>query len=182
MGYNDNFNPDYSDVHYSVELTTFDPMEFYNLVFPSVLIIARFQSMHRGHKIIFEEAKRLSPNVTVALRVDEGDMLDLDENIKIIQEIYPNFKYIKSPEITDPDEVWEDFVKDYDIVVQGNPDVIKKFQGAIDSGRTQLHFVPRIGHISATKIRKAIKEGNEEFAKKYVANPKVLDFLKDELT
>jgi phosphopantetheine adenylyltransferase len=182
MGYNDNFAPDYSGVDCAVELTEFDPYSFYDQIFKKVLIIARFQSMHRGHKIIFEEAKRLSPNITVALRVDKGDVLSLDENIKLIRDIYPNYNYVKSPNIDDSNRIWEDFVKQYDVVVQGNPDVIKKFQKAVDDELVDLHYVPRIGHISATKIREAIKNGNEEFAKKYVADPKVLEFLKEEIT
>ena len=44
-----------------------------------------------------------------------------------------------------------------------------------------LHYVPRVGHISATKIRNALRSGDEEFAEKYLADKKVLEFLKEEL-
>jgi predicted nucleotidyltransferase len=127
-----------------------------------------------------EVAKRLSPDITIALRADEDDVLDLDSNINLLQEM--GYNVIKSPDIDEDDDVWEEFVSKYDIVVQGNPVVIKKFQKAIDDKRIQLKFVPRVGHISATKIREAVKNGNEEFARKYVADEKVLNFLKEEIS
>jgi nicotinamide mononucleotide adenylyltransferase len=179
-GYNKNFNADYSGIDFEYEFTDFDPQDFYNKVFKKVLVIARFQGFHLGHKLVMEVAKRLSPNITIALRTDEGDLLDLDGNIKLLQDL--GYKVIRSPEIVEDNKIWEDFVSEYDIVVQGNPAVIKKFQRAVDDNRIQLKFVPRIGHVSATKIREAIKNGDEEFARKYVANEKVLDFLKEEIT
>ena len=179
MGYNKNFQADYTDTDYEVELTTFNYKEFYDRIFKKVLVIARFQGMHRGHKIVLEEAKRLSPNVTIALRVDEGDKLDLEKNIKLLRDM--GYNVIQSPDIDEDSSVWEKFVEDYDIVVQGNPVVIEKFQKSVDRKSVELKFIPRIGHISATKIRNAIKEGDIEFAQKYLANEDVLNFLKDEL-
>lgn len=179
MGYNKNFQADYSDVDFTVELTEFDENEFYNKVFKKVLVIARFQSFHIGHKIVLEEAKRLSPDVTIALRADEEDMIDLAKNINLLQNM--GYNVIQSPDIDEDNSVWEDFVKDYDIVVQGNPVVIEKFQGAIDNKEVELRYVPRIGHINATKIRNALKNGDEEFAEKYLASPEVLEFLKEEI-
>jgi len=179
LGYNKNFQADYSDADLEIEFTEFSAKTFYEKIFKKVLVIARFQGMHRGHKIVLEEAKRLSPNITIALRVDEGDKLDLDKNIELLRNM--GYNVIQSPDIDEPNEKWEKFVEDYDIVVQGNPVVIKKFQRSIDNNSIRLHFVPRIGHISATKIRKAIEEGDEAFAKKYLANEEVLKFLKDEL-
>lgn len=178
MGYNDNFSADYSDVDYEIEFTDFDENEFWNLIFDDVLVIARFQGMHRGHKIVMETAKRLSPSITIGLRVDKGDIIDLAGNIKLLQNM--GYHVIETPNIDEPNEVWENFVENYDVVVQGNPVVIEKFQQSIDDGLVKLHHVPRVGHISATKIREAIKSGDNEFASKYV-NKEVLEFLKEEI-
>ncbi len=156
LGYNKNFDPDYSGINFVQTLQSFNEKEFYDLVFPKVLVPARFQTMHSGHKVIFEEAKRLSPNVTVGLRVDTGDIIPLEENIRILskyQSIY-NFKIVKSPNI---DEDWTDFANKFDIYVQGNPAVIEKFNHT-----KCVHFyVPRYGNVSATDIRKSINEGKE---------------------
>jgi predicted nucleotidyltransferase len=156
----------------------FTHQNFYNKYFKKVLVIARFQGMHRGHKIVMEEAKRLSPNVTIGLRVDEGDLLNLDDNIKLLVDM--GYSVIKTPDLDEPNSKWESFVEDYDIVVQGNPDVICKFQKSIDDKSIELKYIPRIGHISATKIREAIKSGDEAFAKNYVSND-VFKFLKEQL-
>lgn len=180
MGYNKNFSADYSDIDFEVEFTTFDIDAFYSKIFKKVLVIARFQGMHRGHKIVLEEAKRLSPNITIGLRVDDGDLLDLDKNIELLKSM--GYNVVKTPDINEDNMVWENFVNQYDIVVQGNPVVIEKFQKSVDCGSVKLHFIPRIGHISATKLRKAIQKGNEDFAKKYLANDDVFKFLKDELS
>jgi nicotinamide mononucleotide adenylyltransferase len=180
-GYNKNFFADYSDVEETYEFTEFTPQDFYERFFPKVLVIARFQGMHKGHKIVIEEAKRLSPNITIGLRVDDGDLLDLHENIEAIKRIYPNFNYVQTPDLKDPRKKWVDFVKEYDIVVQGNPEVIYKFQPAIDRNEIKLHHVPRIGHVSATKIREAVKRGDLDYAKMNVADPKILDFLQKEI-
>ena len=180
-GYNKNFQADYSgiDMEYEFIYDEFDPADLYSKIFPKVLVIARFQGFHRGHKLVMEVAKRLSPNVTIALRVDNGDVLDLSKNMELLSDL--GYKVTNSPDIDDPNMVWEGFVSDYDIVVQGNPMVIEKFQNAVDSKNIRLEFVPRIGHISATKIREAIKNGDDEFALKYVGDPKVVDFLKEEI-
>ena len=136
--------------------------------------------MHRGHKIVLEEAKRLSPNITIGLRVDEGDLLDLDKNIALLEGM--GYRVVQSPNIDEDNMVWEEFVNQYDVVVQGNPVVIEKFQRSVDCNNVKLHYIPRVGHISATKIRNAIKNGDEEFAQKYLANEEVFKFLKDELS
>lgn len=178
MGYNKNFSADYSDTDLEVEFTDFDENEFYHLVFPAVMVIARFQGMHRGHKIVMEVAKRLSPNVTVGLRVDDGDVLDLASNITLLRDM--GYEVIQTPDIDEPRIYWEEFVENYDVVVQGNPVVIDRFQKSIDTGKVKLKHVPRVGHISATKIREAIKNGDDDFAKQYV-NKEVLEFLKEEI-
>jgi len=180
-GYNKNFRADYSGTDYEYEFIydEFDPADFYRKIFPKVLVIARFQGFHRGHKLVMEVAKRLSPNVTIALRVDDGDVLDLSKNMNLLMDL--GYNVTNSPDIDDPNMVWEGFVSDYDIVVQGNPVVIEKFQGAVDNNKVRLKFVPRIGHISATKIREAIANGDEEFALKYVGDPSVVAFLKEEI-
>jgi nicotinamide mononucleotide adenylyltransferase len=177
-GYNVNFKADYSnaDLTYRFNYNSFDPNDFYDMVFRKVLVIARFQGMHRGHKIVLEEAKRLSPNVTIGLRNDEGDLLDLEKNMNLLRSM--GYKVIKTPNIDEPNAKWIEFVDQYDTVVQGNPVVIEKF---VPGAKVGLHYVPRVGHISATKIRQAIKDGDDEFALKYVS-PEVYKFLKDELT
>ncbi len=176
-GYNRNFKADYSgvDLTFEFDYNSFNPWDFYNMAFRKVLVIARFQGMHRGHKIVLEEAKRLSPNITIGLRVDEGDLLDLDKNIKLLEDM--GYHVVHTPDIDEPNEKWIDFVEKYDTVVQGNPDIIKKF---VPGSKITLHYVPRIGYISATRIRQAIKDGDDEFALKYVS-PEVFKFLKDEL-
>ena len=180
LGYNKNFSADYSGVTrtYKFDYDSFDSERFYNQIFPRVLVIARFQGMHRGHKIVLEEAKRLSPNITIGLRNDEGDALNLDGNIDFLKNM--GYHVIKTPDLNESKFTWEKFVQEYDIVVQGNPDVITKFQEAIDHHKVQLHYVPRVGHISATKIRQAIKEGRDEFALRYITT-EVYQFLKEEL-
>jgi nicotinamide mononucleotide adenylyltransferase len=178
-GYNVNFSADYSDKYTTIDFVDRNINYIYNTVFKRVLVIARFQGLHLGHKLVLESAKRLSPNITIALRVDDDDKLDLDKNIKLLQNL--GYHVIKSPNIDEENEVWEKFVSDFDIVVQGNPVVIEKFQKAVDDNKVKLHFIPRVGHISETKIREAIKEGNLDFAKKYVANSEVIDFLKEQL-
>jgi nicotinamide mononucleotide adenylyltransferase len=178
LGYNKNFQADYSDIDFEIEFTDFDENEFYNLVFKKILVIARFQSLHIGHKIVLEEAKRLSPNLTVGLRVDDGDAIDLSNNITLLKNM--GYHVIETPNIDEPNQKWESFVENYDIVVQGNPKVIEKFQSCIEHDTVKLHYVPRIGSISATKIRDAIRRGDEEFAGRYV-NKEVLEFLKEEI-
>jgi len=197
QGYNKNFQADYSDADdiYDFDYETFDVQDFIEKYIPRVLVIARFQGMHRGHQIVLETAKRISPRITIALRVDEGDQLDLQKNIDLLKEM--GYDVIQSPDLDEPERVWEEFVDGYQYVVQGNPDVIRKFQSdfnlekfleqrpvarpiKIPLKNTTLVYVPRVGHISATKIREAIKNGDDEFALKYVSK-EVFDFLKDEL-
>ena len=150
MGYNEKFDPDYSGVHLAQILQDFKPETFYDLVFPKVLVPARFQGFHKGHKVVLEEAKRLSPNITVGLRVDGEDIIDLDKNITLLES--RGYKTIKTPDI---DEDWTEFANQYDIYVQGNPMVIKKF----DNSKCKLYFVPRYGDVSGTNIRKGVSEG-----------------------
>ncbi len=160
LGFNENFNPDYSDVENIVCVSfkdgtsDFCAQQFYDFIFPKVLVPARFQTMHTGHKVIFEEARRISPNVTVALRVDDNDLIPLEQNMELIQEYasYYNINVIKSPDIN---EDWGDFISKFDIFVQGNPVVIEKFTGT----GCKLHFVPRYGNVSATMLRESIKNG-----------------------
>jgi len=185
LGYNKNFSADYSGVDYTIDFNYEDFIKddteiqkIIDLIFPKVLVIARFQGMHRGHKIILETAKRLSPNITIGLRADEGDLLDLDKNILLLEGM--GYNVVKTPDIDEPEKHWEDFVLNYDIIVQGNPVVIKKFQKCIDSKKIRLKFVPRIGHVSATKIRAAIARGDEKYAKQYV-NQEVVNFLKESI-
>ncbi len=149
-GFNKNFNPDYTGVVLSQSLQNFTEDEFYHKVFRRVLVPARFQGFHKGHKVIFEEAKRISPNITVGLRVDEGDIIDLDKNIALLES--RGYKVIKTPAI---DEDWTAFGDDYDVYVQGNPVVIEKFKDSF----CELFHVPRYGDVSGTDIRKTVAEG-----------------------
>ena len=148
MGYNKNFQADYSGVKYTQILQNFKPEIFYS-IFPKVLVPARFQGFHKGHKVVLEEAKRLSPNITIGLRVDNEDIINLNENINLLES--KGYKTIKTPNIN---ENWVNFANEYDIYVQGNPTVIKKF---IDS-KCELYFVPRYGDVSGTSIRKNLKD------------------------
>jgi len=208
LGYNKNFSADYSDKKFTLELQdysricpvtnefTVDAETIYERIIPKVLVISRFQGFHRGHELVMRVAKKLSPNITIGLRVDEGDLFDLEKNTELLRKM--GYKVVKSPEITDSNFKWVEFVKEYDIVVQGNPVVIRKFQDnnnidnflqnetpsgvcdlVFDNG-IHLKYVPRIGHISATKIRQAIKEGRDDFAKSYVPE-EVFNFLKEEI-
>ena len=149
MGYNKNFKPDYSGIHLTQILQDFDADEFYDMVFPKVLVPARFQGFHKGHKVVLEEAKRLSPNITVGLRVDGEDIIDLDKNIALLES--RGYNTIKTPDINDD---WTEFANQYDIYVQGNPMVIEKFEYS----KCKLYFVPRYGDVSGTNIRKGVSE------------------------
>lgn len=153
MGYNKNFNPDYSDVKNFQVLQYFNERDFYEKFFPKVLVPARFQGFHKGHKVVLEEAKRISPNITVAMRVDDGDIINLDENIKLLES--KGYNVIKTPNI---DEDWTEFINKYDIYVQGNLVVIEKFK---DSS-CKLHFVPRYGDVSGTSIRNNLDLHNND--------------------
>jgi len=149
-GYNKNFSPDYSDVYLKQSLQDFNPEDFYNKIFKKVLVPARFQGFHKGHKVVLEEARRLSPNITVALRVDENDIIDLEKNVKLLES--RGYRVVLSPDI---DDDWTKFANNYDIYVQGNPVVIEKFKNS----KCKLHFVPRYGDVSGTNIRNNIKSG-----------------------
>lgn len=151
-GYNDNFDPDYSDVKIHFNLQRFTAERFSNYFIPKVLVPARFQGFHKGHKVVLEEAKRISPDVTVALRVDDGDIIDLEKNIKLLES--KGYKVITTPNI---DEDWSKLSEEYDWVVQGNPKVIEKF----DLNKIKLKFVPRYGDVSGTCIRDDIKNNKE---------------------
>ena len=148
-GYNKNFNPDYSGINGSIDFVGFKAEELYNTFFPKVLVPARFQGFHKGHKVVLEEAKRISPNITVGLRVDEGDIINLDKNIKLLES--RGYKTIKTPSI---DEDWTDFANEYEYYVQGNPMVIEKFMNS----KCKLIYVPRYGDVSGTKIRENLEE------------------------
>lgn len=166
-GYNKNFNPDYSDVTLTTELQEFEPQKFYDEFFPRVLVPARFQGFHKGHKVVLEEAKRISPNITVGLRVDKDDILDLDKNIALLES--RGYKVIKTPNI---DEDWTDFANDYHYYVQGNPMVIEKFK---DSTCELIH-VPRYGDVSGTAIRDAILNNKETL---HQIDEDVADYIKE---
>ena len=148
MGYNDNFNPDYSGVEREILLQHFDPKDFFDNFMPKVLVPARFQGFHKGHKVVLEEAKRISPNVTIGLRVDDGDIIDLDKNIKLLES--KGYKVVKTPSI---DDDWTNFANQYDYYVQGNPMVIEKFK----ESKCKIIHVPRYGDVSGTSIRNDIE-------------------------
>jgi len=164
-GYNKNFSPDYSGIDSEYILQDFNQKDFYDKFFPKVLVPARFQGFHKGHKVVLEEAKRISPNVTVGLRVDEGDVIDLYENVKLLNS--KGYKTVTTPKIT---EDWTSFANRYDFYVQGNPMVIEKFK----KSKCELIFVPRYGDVSGTSIRNNLKENKNnidedvmELVKKY---------------
>lgn len=149
-GYNKNFDPDYSNVKHTFILQDFNPDLFYSKYFPKVLVPARFQGFHKGHKVVLEEAKRLSPNITVGLRVDDGDIIDLDKNIELLKS--KGYKVVITPNI---DEDWTEFANQYTYYVQGNPMVIEKFS----QSSCIKYYVPRYGDVSGTDIRKAVTSG-----------------------
>lgn len=143
-GYNIDFDPDYSDVFDSVEFTTFSELNFWNTFIPRVLVPARFQGFHKGHKVVLEEAKRLSPNVTIGLRTDDRDTIDIHKNITLLEN--RGYNVITTPNIN---EDWTSFADEYDYYVQGNPKVIEKFRDST----CKHYFVPRYGDVSGTQIR-----------------------------
>ena len=151
-GFNKNFNPDYSDVKYNLTLQDFNEEDFFNTYFKKILVPARFQGFHKGHKVVLEEAKRISPNITIGLRVDGEDIIDLDKNIALLES--KGYKTIKTPNIEDD---WTEFANGYDGYVQGNPVVIEKFK---DSD-CRLFHVPRYGDVSGTNIRNSVKDGED---------------------
>jgi len=151
-GYNKNFSPDYNNVHYTVELTKFNVESFYDEFFPKVLVIARFMGFHSGHRVVLEEAKRISPNITVALRVDKDDIIPLEDNIKLLESY--GYKVIKSPNLEDD---WTEFGNGFDIFVQGNPVIIDKMKNST----CENFFIPRYGSVSGTSIREDIKNNKD---------------------
>ena len=151
-GYNDNFFPEYATVSNAYVLQDFTPEDFADKFFPKVLVPARFQGFHKGHKVVLEEAKRLSPNVTVGLRVDGEDIIDLEKNMDLLRS--RGYNVIKTPEINDD---WTPFADRYDIYVQGNPVVIEKFKNS----SCKLYHVPRYGDVSGTNIRNLVAEGSD---------------------
>jgi len=165
-GYNRDFNPDYSGVDGYQVLQEFNEKTFYETFFKRVLVPARFQGFHKGHKVVLEEAKRISPNVTIAMRVDDGDTIDLDKNIKLLEN--RGYKVIKSPNIK---EDWTDWANQYDVYVQGNPMVIEKFKNST----CKLKLVPRYGDVSGTNIRKDLEGSAHQIDKD------VREVLKDAL-
>jgi len=151
-GYNKDFNPDYTCIDMTYTLQTFSEEDFYSKVFKKVLVPARFQGFHKGHKVVLEIAKRISPNITIGLRVDNEDIIDLDKNINLLES--RGYNVIKTPEI---DEDWTSFANLFDIYVQGNPMVIERFS----ESKCKLEFVPRFGDVSGTDIRKSISEDKD---------------------
>jgi glycerol-3-phosphate cytidylyltransferase-like family protein len=150
-GYNKNFNPDYSDIDNYYNIENFSAAEFSEKFIPKVLVPARFQGFHKGHKVVLEEAKRISPDITIALRTDDGDIIDLDKNIELLKS--RNYKVIKTPSIN---EDWSYLSKEYDYLVQGNPMVIKKF----NLDKIKLKFIPRYGTVSGTDIRNNLENNH----------------------
>ncbi len=148
-GYNKNFTPDYSDIDGVESLTLFEPEKFYDKIFPKVLVPARFQGFHKGHKVVLEEAKRISPNITIGLRVDGEDLIDLDKNMQLLKN--KGYRVIKTPVI---DEDWTEFANQFNIYVQGNPVVIEKFKDST----CELFHVPRYGDVSGTSIRENLQD------------------------
>ncbi|RLA80310.1 MAG: hypothetical protein DRG78_11235 [Epsilonproteobacteria bacterium] len=153
LGYNKNYNPDYQDVNNVCVLQDFTVESFYNEFFPKVLVPARFQGFHKGHKVVLSEAARLSPNITVALRVDGEDIIDLEKNMMLLRS--KGYNVIKSPDI---DEDWTSFADQYDVYVQGNPVVIKKFENS----KCKLLFIPRYGDVSGTGIRDDLSNSSHQ--------------------
>lgn len=147
MGFNTHFKPNYNGVTEKIILQDFTEEYFAKRFFPKVLVPARFQGFHKGHKVVLEEAKRISPDVTIGLRVDDEDIIDLDKNIKLLKD--KGYKVIKTPGIKDD---WTNFANQFNIYVQGNPMVIQKFT----KSKCKLHRVPRYGDVSGTAIREAI--------------------------
>lgn len=135
---------------YDFNYETFDIEHFANQHIPKVLVPARFQVFHKGHDIVIATARRLSPDVTICLRADEGNQIDLEFTLDAVEKI-TGHKVIESPGINDD---WTDFANQYDCYVQGNPMVIAKFE---KSDCKHIH-VPRYGDISTTKIRANIHE------------------------
>lgn len=146
-GYNRHFYPNYTGITNKFILQDFTPESFYDKFFPKVLVPARFQGFHKGHKVVLEEAKRLSPNVTIGLRVDDEDLIDLEKNMELLRT--RGYKVIKTPGIHSD---WTNFANQFDIYVQGNPMVIDKFK----KSKCKLYHVPRYGDVSGTGIRASI--------------------------
>jgi len=153
MGYNKNFTPDYDNIVNKQILQKFTPEIFYKKFFKKVLVPARFQGFHKGHKVVLEEAKRISPNVTIALRVDKEDIINLDKNIALLES--KGYIVVKSPNIN---EDWTDFANKYDVYVQGNPMVIERFKNS----SIKLHHIPRYGNVSGTGIRENLQNSSHQ--------------------
>jgi len=169
LGYNKDFNPNYDGIKHNIVLQDFKPELFYKKFFPKVLVPARFQGFHKGHKVVIEEAKRISPNITIGLRVDNGDIINLQKNMELLKN--RGYNVVPSPDL---DEDWTNWANKYDIYVQGNPDVIKKFE----KSNCKLHFVPRYGDVSGTQIREMI---HQQYEPLYNVDKDVIDLVKESI-
>jgi glycerol-3-phosphate cytidylyltransferase-like family protein len=142
-------NYDWSGVNYTFDFQNIkDNIDYFiDIIIPKVCVIGRFQPLHKGHTIPIDKAFALSPYVDIAIRKEETDTYTLDEVKENITKMYRPQNVIFTPPLDDAD--WS-FIEEYDIIVQGNPVVIDKIKPYLK----ELEFVPRIGSVSGTYIRK----------------------------
>lgn len=141
---------DYSDIKtvYDYQDIKLNIYSFIKEIFPKVLIIGRFQPHHKGHDLVFQQAIKESPYIDVGIRKENGDIFTEEEGKNNILKKYPGInKVFITPRLNENN--W-DFIKNYDIIVQGNPEVINRIKPFI---KGKLVFVPWISNISGTKIR-----------------------------
>ena len=143
--------------------------------FPKVVVIGRFQPLHKGHEIIFDLAFSYSPIVDVYIRREKTDFFPLEVVKEMIETLYPEVNnIIETPPIEYDngenfiENIKQNFLKEkYKYLIQGNPDVlkylykrfkpkgfdVKSLQEKYNIDLPEVIFVPRYSNISGTKIR-----------------------------
>lgn len=149
---------DYStEIDYTFEYTDIKDNihKLINVIFPKVLIIGRFQPLHKGHDIIFKTANKLSPYIDVSIRKESNDIFELSDVEQKIRNTYPFINNIIKNKCLH-EENWV-YVNNYDYVVQGNNEVIDVIKPYLKNKETSLVYVERISNISGTQLRKMIQ-------------------------
>jgi DNA polymerase III delta prime subunit len=144
---------DYSDIKEVWEFTEVmeNLDEYIGKLFPKVGVIGRFQPLHKGHSLPIEMAFKLSPNVTALIRKEAGDTFELEEVKENLLSKYDFRDVIFTPKLKAKD--WS-FVKEYDFIVQGNPEVIEK----VEANGGKIYYFPRISSVSGTYLRENLEK------------------------
>lgn len=111
------------------------------------MLIGRYQPPHKGHKALIDTVLKEGNNVVIALRdtpIQETDPYTIEERFNMFKEMYPDA--VMYPEKGR-------------IVICAIPDISEVVYGRkVGWGIRQIHLDKEIEDISATEIRKEIKD------------------------